>query len=734
MKRFKNFFPVVLTALGLTEFRKNQEGKVFFDETEKETLKTMGFTDEAISGIEAEANQPDETEDKAEESKANAIQAAVVRSAMNQISKLEQEKAALEEKAAKEKEDYSALIKERDEKIAGLNKQLATLSELPDTAQDVHLPGLQGSTAPKFDLSDTKQLGGMPGEMFGLDRAYNRRARAALLANQGMMLPVAMATPQDFSTLKDDLGAFYRTQWRDRIQSLLAVLPSIEEIFPMEAGHQDLDTLVNVWFGEFSQADSSGESDFEKVKKGTYQFGTETLRMYGVMFVHVFQDLKQLEKLWIGYLNREGSNPVKLSFIEFLLAEISKVLHNEQQMRLVNGVRVNPNPNEPGRAMEAADGIYEYIRKRIDGHTDFTPDGGTTGKTVYQIKPFELPAITPGNIGEVFYLGTSMIPAQYRDTGMIRLYVPALLVSWYHKYNETHYGQNRDYNPKEMYVHEFPNVKIVPIPNADHHRRIFWTVEGNIKTYCQIAGEMYNFTLEQQDWRMKAWSNWKESIQAEAVGFKYTDPAEMDGSRQLIWANNEDLQESYFVEMKPDTNPSARLHTSMQTVANNGTFTITDITDAPVGKVLTLKCGEGGENGVKINKSGNFSLLSAAWTPAKGEVIKLMKRSDGKFIEISRGEVNDEPAFQFEANDTTPSVAGGTVFVTGANTEATAITDLKFAVPGVVYTIFGSGSTNASTIANGGNFVLTAAMTLSDGKQIKLVKAGDGKFYELSRN
>ena len=38
-----------------------------------------------------------------------------------------------------------------------------------------------------------------------------------------------------------------------------------------------------------------------------------------------------------------------------------------------------------------------------------------------------------------------------------------------------------------------------------------------------------------------------------------------------------------------------------------------------------------------------------------------------------------------------------------------------------------------ATIAAGGNFVLTEAMTLSEGKFIKLAKAADGKFYEVAR-
>ena len=109
-----------------------------------------------------------------------------------------------------------------------------------------------------------------------------------------------------------------------------------------------------------------------------------------------------------------------------------------------------------------------------------------------------------------------------------------------------------------------------------------------------------------------------------------------------------------------------------------------------------------------------------------------MKRADGKFIEIGRENASSD-ALQFAPDETDPSLLDGEVFVTGENTKATAITNFTDAEAGVVYTIYGSGSEFASTIAAGGNFVLTEAMTLSGGKFIKLAKAADGKFYEVAR-
>ena len=728
---FANFIPAILGILGLTAF-KQVDGKQDLSDDECAKLKEYGFSEKFLAGFRDYLKNPQpDSENTASEDR----RAATVAAALGQITSQHQaataELATLKQQIATDKEAHAAAIASKEAEIKALNDQIHKLSALPESDPAT---GAAGSGAPvvAFDLDNTEQLGGMPGEHFSLNRPYNRRARAALLAARGMEVAVASPNSVDYQTLRDDLGAFYRTRWTDRLQSFVVELPTITKLFTTEYGHQDLDTLANLWLGEFSQPDNSSESEFDKVTKGTYEIGHETLRMYDVMFAHKFKSLKAIEKSWIGYLNREGSSPVKLSFIEYLLAETAKALHNERELRYVNGVRKDPEVDKPGRAMEAADGIYEYIRKRVEGHVDFTPNGGTSGKTVFQIKPFELPRITPGNIGEVFYLGTGMIPSVFRDTGKIVLYIPSFMLPWYHKYNETHYGQNKDYQAGINYVKEFPSVKIEVIPNADNHHRIFWTIDGNFQTFGHVAGEMLRFTLEQQDWSLKVWSNWKESIQATAVGYKYTNRADMDGSRQLIWCNDYDRPDTYFIEADKDANPSALLHSSIVTVANSSVFAITDIADAKVGQVIAIKCGTDGDSGVKINKDDKFSLLSENWTPKKGDVIKVMKRADGKFIEISRTTAAAE-SYQIPNDEATPSVQGATVFITGENTKATAITNLTDAVTGVVYTIHGNGSTNASTIANSGNFVLTAAMTLSSGKFIQLVKADDGKFYEVAR-
>lgn len=96
----------------------------------------------------------------------------------------------------------------------------------------------------------------------------------------------------------------------------------------------------------------------------------------------------------------------------------------------------------------------------------------------------------------------------------------------------------------------------------------------------------------------------------------------------------------------------------------------------------------------------------------------------------------DDVTVPIEPNETTPSVQYHTALQVGINTQATAITDILDAKAGQRITIKGNGDSNATTIANTGNFDLEGAIILDEGQVIELVAYADGgdiKFRELRR-
>jgi len=85
------------------------------------------------------------------------------------------------------------------------------------------------------------------------------------------------------------------------------------------------------------------------------------------------------------------------------------------------------------------------------------------------------------------------------------------------------------------------------------------------------------------------------------------------------------------------------------------------------------------------------------------------------------------------ADDTTPDVSGGNVFITSANTVATAITDLDNPTPHQIITLIGGSNADSSTIDDAGNFNLSAAWTASLDDTLTLYVQADNDYIELSR-
>ncbi|MFZ4705441.1 MAG: PspA/IM30 family protein [Bacteroidales bacterium] len=696
----------VLAFLGLTEFAKKEGKNTLTDEQKAQLAASFGqeFADKFASGLINDFKDVEKGDDHAAE-----------------LATLKAEMEANKVKLAALESDKSALESEKATMAATIAQQKAQIDLLAD--KPVETPEPIANKEKNIDVKNDKHLFGVNVPFMAIDEKhpYNRRAYAALMAQEGIELasPKHVNASLDYSSLTSDLGDYYRIRKQDRIQSFLMKLPSMEGLFPMESGYQDRAVLVNMFLEDFSQADNTS-STFTNVIKGGYKLEPEELRMFDVMFAYKFTDLKKLEKQWIGYLNREGSDTMKWSFIEYIMVETGKKLHNEREMRRVLGIRTNPTLNVAGKSMEASDGLLQFIKKQID---------------LFKIRPFAVGEWTETTISEYIRTSTALVPAHIRDRGSLVLYMSSDAVTAYHKNNETLYGVNQDYKAGIMYVKEYPNVAIKAIPNAGNRQRMIWTLQGNISLFEDQKGEMYNFNFEQEDWSLKVWSNWKESIWAYMVGKKHASLAAIptDYSTQMIWCNDVDIPASYFVDLvADDVTPSVARHTSLVSVANTQATAITGFDDATVGVPITIKCGNA-TNGVTIAKSGNFSLITAAWSPAVGDTLTVFKRSDGKFIEINRTTATSNIE-AFAADDTSPDLAGADTFIGNANTEATAITTFDNASYDKLYTVYGAGTTNASTIANSGNFVLTAAMTLSAGTFIKFYKSRtDDKFYEVSR-
>jgi len=137
----------------------------------------------------------------------------------------------------------------------------------------------------------------------------------------------------------------------------------------------------------------------------------------------------------------------------------------------------------------------------------------------------------------------------------------------------------------------------------------------------------------------------------------------------------------------------------------------------------------------KTDATNSIALGNLAYTTADNQVVL----GNSSITEtILRGKVKIPVVINnvvtIADGDTTLDVSGGGIFITSANTGATEITDLDNPTVGQIVTLIGGSDTNASTIADAGNFKLSGAMTLGLDDSITLFVKEDNYYIEKSRS
>jgi parallel beta-helix repeat protein len=167
--------------------------------------------------------------------------------------------------------------------------------------------------------------------------------------------------------------------------------------------------------------------------------------------------------------------------------------------------------------------------------------------------------------------------------------------------------------------------------------------------------------------------------------------------------------------------------------------------------------GSGTDNGITVGSSGDNSFLADNYFASGTDQvygIRILSGGDNCYIKdnylVGAGtsaNLNDAAAgTRYEGNlgyfdraktiaadDTTPDVSSGNIFITSANSGATTITDLSNPYVGQIITIIGGSNTSSSTIADSGNFNLSAAWTASLDDVLVLYVQADNDYIELSR-
>ena len=396
----------------------------------------------------------------------------------------------------------------------------------------------------------------------------------------------------------------------------------LTQYFPVRYGIQDHDLVFNAFFSEVSQAYQQGE-----IWKGDMKLENEMGHVDDAMIKLKFGPMKELERMYIGYLNKEGSDPIKWNMIEFCILNSLETAQVEQNKRRMRGIYVKPETGVAGSYLNASTGVIytllRYIHEfKILPHDDEAYRGYTDADMRDAVQDFVADIIT------------SCTEDMEIDNHV--LYLNKTHQPWWIKNVRAKYGKDIDFTGPESYKFVVPdtNVHIIWLPYLGQLPLMFMDVPGNIQFLEYVPGEMLSIKVKEDMELVKAWSTWKEGCSASFTGRRFD-------SLDKLKANKYEWQQIFMnkpaVDMAADaTTVDASEGFWQITVANTAAKAITDITNAKAGVAYIIECGST-ENATTIGKAGKFADITEAYTPTKvGDYIMLILNSKGNFLELER--------------------------------------------------------------------------------------------------
>ncbi len=542
------------------------------------------------------------------------------------------------------------------ERVAALERRPADDTPVEATAVVVNLNGpgttrdfLFGINNPAFSMSHRwNQIAANPRvaaqdyDSDAVESSFYREARtfAASLAKRyqflhenHMMSPDQLASGEFSTTYQGVTDAKVGDQYVVRRQDALIarVLQSrdMTQFFPVRYGIQDHDLVFNAFFTEVSQAYQAGE-----VFKGSMAIEHEMGHVDDVMMKLKWGPMKEIERLYIGYLNKEGSDPIKWSMIEFMILNSLLTAQSEQNKRRIRGIYAKPETGKATSFLNSSTGIlYTLIRYvhelKIKLHDDSDYMSYTSSTMLAVVR--------------AFVCDVKLSLGEDEDLSKHVIYLNARHKQWWMDCCRTAYGKDIDFSGPASYLNVVPDTE-VPIrwlPYLGSLPLMFMDTPGNLQFLENVPGEMMNIKAKDDMELVKAWSVWKEGCAAAFTGKHFSSKSDMD-------TNNYELQQIFMnkpaVSLDADaTKADAADGIWFLTVANTAPGVgedvpvITDIEHAKAGAAYIIECGST-TNASKIAKSGKFAGLTDAWTPtAVGDYIMVILNADGDgFRELER--------------------------------------------------------------------------------------------------
>lgn len=455
----------------------------------------------------------------------------------------------------------------------------------------------------------------------GLTARIGELKEAGLLTaiRQGKVDLTALSTDNEIGTRQFNIR-------RDMLIARIVTLPSLADIFPTVSNVQSGQVITNVLLSEVSQSYQAGE-----IFKGGAEFLPEKAVVHDAMAKVLFEDMKQLEQSYLNYLNREGSDPVKWTLIEWIILQLAIQINNERAVRSVVGCRVEPVKGQPSPANFASTGVLWRLISLFED------------KKLLPFTDSALANYSAADFGDVVVAFVEKIMVVQPELGKkMTIYLNATHIPMYRKWYRATFGKDMDFEGEAKSKVSYHDNPIKWVPNMGNLKFMFATIEGNIELLQNIPGEEYNTKFERHLEEVMSYSYWKEGSCAGFVGKAFQTLAALianAGAGQYVFMNWPAIEIAADVTTPSVKDASgADLGFLLKTGANTKGTAITDILGVKAGVVYRIECGSI-NNASTIAKNGKFSELTAAWEPANvGDYLKVYYNpTTNKFMEVGRG-------------------------------------------------------------------------------------------------
>ena len=441
---------------------------------------------------------------------------------------------------------------------------------------------------------------------------------------QNKMLDAAALAKGTYATNYDGvdnagLGDQFVVLRQDALIARVLQVRDLTQFFPVAYGYQDRGLVFNAFFDEVSQAYQSGE-----VFKGGMKIENHMGYVDDAMIKMEWGPMKELERKYIGYLNKEGSDPIKWTMIEYQLLNTLRAAQVEQNKRRMRGIYVKPDKGVAGSYLNAATGVL-YALLRYVHQYDIKPHDDSTYRNYTQAS--FLASV------QAFIADVRASITEDMDLDNHYVYLNKNHQAWWIKNVRSTYGKDTDFAGPMGALSVVPDttMRIIWLPYLGQTPFMMLHEPGNIQFLEYVPGEMLSVKMQESMEQIRAWSVWKEGTSASFTGRRFATKDEMD-------KNNYEWQQIFInlfaatITDKVDGNNGFWQVTDSTTTLT----TITDIENAKAGVAYCIECGDKTKL-PKIAQSGKFDSITAAFTAtAVGDYIMVILGADNKFRELER--------------------------------------------------------------------------------------------------